>query len=166
LLLLWNLLYTLDKLHPYFCSILKTTLWVSIGQKESKSWSNLPCNIVLIFPHFVERVRANFENNDKNSLFPYLKWFYRIWCGWSIFCWSDIYFLGYNVMGNPFWGRAKGPYWIPFFVPSTDHLHIIMQTKLRNKLLKFRIYQKPNLVHFRSRFSLTKLQLHRDFSNL
>lgn len=36
---------------------------------------------------------------------------------------GDIYFLGYNLMGNPFWGRAKGSYWIPFCAPTTDHLH-------------------------------------------
>lgn len=32
------------------------------------------------------------------------------------------YVLGDNLMGRPFWGSAKGPYWMPFCAPTIDHL--------------------------------------------
>lgn len=61
-------------------------------------------------------METNFESYEAIlSIFRKLLWSH---------CLSDIYlFLGNNVMGKPFWGRAKGPYWIPFFAPTTDHLH-------------------------------------------
>lgn len=45
-----------------------------------------------------------------------------------------FYDLREIVMGKPFWGRAKGPYWIPFCVPTIDHLQT---QKQRNTHVSF-----------------------------
>lgn len=42
-----------------------------------------------------------------------------------LFCVILIFYydvLWESIMGRPFWGRAKGPYWIPFCGPIIDHL--------------------------------------------
>lgn len=46
-----------------------------------------------------------------------------VWFVWVYYYYYFYFFLGYSVMGKPFWGRAKGPYWIPFIASTTDHLH-------------------------------------------
>ena len=50
------------------------------------------------------------------------------WCGCRVICsdWTGMEWrvdhLECKAMGKPFWGRAKGPYWIPFCEPTTLHL--------------------------------------------
>lgn len=37
---------------------------------------------------------------------------------------GESHSLGNNMMGSPFWGRAKGPYCMPFSAPTIDHLQM------------------------------------------
>ena len=42
--------------------------------------------------------------------------------------------LGDNLMGRPFWGRAKGPYCMPFCAPTTDHLYFVVRWCKKTKI--------------------------------
>lgn len=65
----------------------------------------------------------NGTNRSKNRYFPYLASCFHAMVSVPTFYLNDIYFLRYNVMGNPFCGRAKGAYWTPFLAPMIDQLH-------------------------------------------
>jgi len=136
---LWNLLCTLD-IPVLYVIIAKTTpLGFSWPKRREEFLISLVwlsnCNMVSVsvFKLYVETVETNFETCEWShsfihsfflSFFPYLESYYETRVGCVIFLiFSIFYFLGYSVMGKPFWGRAKGPYWIPFFAPTTDHLH-------------------------------------------